>query len=368
MERHQTGVRGTTVRLPDGVSFFSVKKAGLMRLEIIPYRIPEGAGNPCFDDGSMGFERTFFIHRGVGANNDSYVCPAKTKGKACPICESRAKLASDPSTDDELLKALLPKERQLWNVYDHDDADKGVQVWDVSFHLFGKQLDARIKNADEDDDYEYFSDPEEGSTLKVGFSEESFNSQKFFSTESIDFKPRKGPVPAAIVEAACVLDDLLITESYEKLKAIYYQLEEVPDEDDNEREGTPQSQPTKTKTRPPKKTSKPPTASDYGIEKGSDVSHEEFGACTVIKISPDGTSLTLIDELGDVYKAIAPDEVTLLKDAPEEEEKPAKPSKPAKPAKPKKEEAKPEEPVAEEEEDDGDWDDGWDENWDDAED
>ena len=170
-KEHKTSSAGTLIRLPDGVNFFSVKNVGPFRLEILSYIVPSGGGNPWKADGAAHFERTFWSHRGIGPNSDPYVCLAKTLKMPCPICEARVKIASDPDGDEETAKALLPKERQLWNVYDHAEPEKGVQVWEVSFHNFGKQLDAAINNVDEDEAFEFFSDPEDGSTLRVGFEE-----------------------------------------------------------------------------------------------------------------------------------------------------------------------------------------------------
>jgi len=384
VEKHRTGV-STSIQLPEGVSFFSVKKDCVVKMDIVPYTVPVGAKNPFFADGEEAFERTYFTHRSIGPNNDSYVCLAKTLGKACPICESRAELAGIVTTDDTLLKALLPKERQLWNVFDHSEPEKGVQVWDVSFHLFGKLLDSRVKNSDEDDDYEFFSDPEDGQTLKVTFEEQVGPGYKFMNAASIDFKSRKSPLDAEIVEAANVLDNLLIVESYDKLKAIYLQIDvpnsdEDEDEDEDERDDEPQSKPkTKAKAKPKAKV-EVVTAEQFNIEKGSDVVHEEYGQCAVIKISPDGTSLTLVDEDDEVHRAVAPDEVKLDRkqrqrqipfdsdDEPEPEEKPkAKPK--AKPAAKKSPKKKPVEEEPEDNTDDDDDDENWDnEEWDEEED
>jgi len=363
-KEHKTSSAGTSIRLPEGVSFFSVKQAGPMKLDIIPYSVPSGAGNPWKEDGKVHFERTFWAHRGIGPNNDSYICPAKTANKPCPICEARAVLAADPDSDENTVKALLPKERQLWNIYDHAEPEKGVQVWDVSFHLFGKQLDARINNADEDDDYEFFSDLEDGSTLRVGFAEDFFNKTKFFTTESIDFKSRKEPLSSDIAEAANVLDELLTIEPYEKLKAIFHQIDVPDDEDEDEDDDEPAASPKKKAPKKAKPKAKAQTADDLGIEKGESVSHEDFGTCDVVKISPDGTSLTIMDEEGEVHRAVAPDEVELIpfedEDEPEPEPEPKKKTTKAKPkAKAKK---KPEpEPEPEPDDDDDLFDDG--EDW-----
>ncbi len=180
------------------------------------------------DEGTLHFERTYFNHRDIGPNGDSYICPAKTAKLPCPICEARSAEANERSPDKALIKALMFKERQLFWVRDHAEFDKGWQLWDISYHLFGKQLDARIKDSDPDMGFEYFSDPKAGMTMRVGFGSKSFDEGKpFFECRSIDFKARK-PIPKAEVQALPCLDDMVILLPYEKLKRVFLQ---IPDDE-----------------------------------------------------------------------------------------------------------------------------------------
>jgi len=236
-EEHKSGFERTSVKPPDGVEMFSPDKAGVYRIDIVPYTVTTDT-NPYAEEGDQHFERTFFTHRAIGPNEDTVVCLAKTFKKPCPVCEHRAKLAKDPDADEQLVKDLGPKERQLWNVLDHDEEDKGVQLWDISFHLFGKQLDARVKNSDEDDGYEYFHDPNEGMTLKVGMAERSFAGNKFLEAESIDFKKRK-PLDDDILDAAVVLDDCLVEMDYDSLKKMFLQTGDDDDDQETDKDDRP---------------------------------------------------------------------------------------------------------------------------------
>jgi hypothetical protein len=209
------GFEMTSLRLPEGVNFFSVKKAGVKRVEIVPYTV--GPGNPDAAEGELYFQRTYYTHRNIGLNGDVYVCPAKTTGQPCPVCEERARLDSSVDADPDLVKDLLPKKRQLWNVYDHSDPERGVQVWDISYHLFGKQLLARIRDADDEDEYEYFADPEDGLTLKIGFAEKSWAGNSFCEAETIDFKARREPLDPDILDAANDLDACVVVVDYDTL-------------------------------------------------------------------------------------------------------------------------------------------------------
>ena len=343
LAKHSTGFDRTSLKIPEGTNLFLPKKPGSYRLEILPYRV--GKGNPVAEEGKLYYERTFFVHRGIGPNSDTYVCPAKTAKKQCPICEHRAKLAQDPDADEKLVKDLAPKERQLFLIYDHADADRGVQLWDVSFHIFGKHLDKKIQNADDDDRdaYENFADSEDGMTVKVGASEESYGAGKFLEFADIEFKPRKTQLDPELFDHGVCLDDCVKMLGYDELKKILLQTgdSESEDEEDDPKPKKKAAKPAddeddepapkpKAKKPPvkeededeepaPKKKTKQiqdeddadddPSAESLGFEVGDEVIHEDHGKCRIVHVSGDGSSIRIKDEDGEVHKAIAPKEL-----------------------------------------------------------
>ena len=239
-ETHKSGYESTSLKLPKEVKLFKLDKEGTRRVDILPYRAT--IANPMvrdglIEEGDLYFERTFYVHRGIGPNQDTYVCPAKSANQRCPICEYRAKLAKDPESDEEQIKALAWKERQLWNVIDLDAPDEGVQLWDISYHLFGKLMDKAVRDADPDEDFEYFPDLANGKTLKLGIAEKSFAGRNFYEVQTIGFKPRKRNYDESILDDVYCLDDLIQVLPYEKLKSILFMTEEsrVDDEEEEER-------------------------------------------------------------------------------------------------------------------------------------
>lgn len=228
-EAHSQGYERTTTTTPEGMGYFALKASGIKRIDILPYTVK--VSSRFADAGELHYERTFWVHR-IGPNGDAYVCREKTTNEKCPICEHLGKLRRDPEADEELIKSLRPKERQLFYVIDHDEPEKGVQLWDISWYLFGKQLDARIKNSDEDDGFEMFFDPDEGLTLRLGIAERSFGGRAFYEVETVDFKPRKNPIDPELFEDLPSLDDLIKVEAYSKLKAIFLQTNDDEDEDE----------------------------------------------------------------------------------------------------------------------------------------
>lgn len=293
-ETHKTGFGNTAFELPDDTKLFALKSDKAVRLDIIPYEV--GEGNPFADKGELHYERTYWVHRSIGVNQTSYVCLRKTCEEACPICEFRSKLAKDPDGDEDLIKDLAPRERQLFNVINTKDTDKGVQIWDISFHLFGKRLDHEIKNSDEDDGFENFAELEGGFTLKCGIEEKSFNRQPFYEVVSVNFKPRSEDYDDDIVEDAACLDDILVIKEYDELKEIFLQTKDE-DGDDNKKDKKKSKKSKKDKDEDNKENNEPEW--EKGDRVVVNIDGEEY-AGRIKKIDEDDEKATIKFDDGDV--------------------------------------------------------------------
>lgn len=354
MNSFKDGFESTSVKLPEGVSFFAPKKEGTYRLDILPYVIQEDGANPhaLLDDdspapaGAWYYERTYFMHRDIGVNEDAYVCPRESyhPPQKCPICIHKTKLRHDPHTDSKLLDALEPKQRQLWNVIDLDDKKKGVQVWDVSWHLFGKQLRTKVQAKAR---YQNFFMPQGGLTVEVTLKEKHppGYAKPFMEVAGIEMEPRED-YDDDIVDKTVDLDAALVQVDFDKLHAIYHHLdaadanghapaakgkpgkptpkareEEPEDEDDDQDEELELDEGEEDEAPPaPKKKGGParkgePTAADYGIEVGDAVVHGDYGECRVTRISKDGTAIYLETE-DDGTVSAGPDEVEKAEASP----------------------------------------------------
>jgi len=142
------------------------------------------------------------------------------------------KNAEGDEDKEQLAKDLAPKQRQLFNVINLKDPDQKIQLWDISYHLFGKILDARLRNSDEEDNWDQFFFLEDGLMLKVGFAEKTYAGHSFFETETIDFKPRKEDYDEEMLEKVVCLDEILVPVGYNELKKILLQVDEEDEEDD----------------------------------------------------------------------------------------------------------------------------------------
>ena len=218
--------------LPDKAVVFK-PKAGSVLIDILPYEV--GEGNPNAEPGNLFWTRLYYVHRGIGANQEMVICPLKTAKEPCPICKFRQGLMKKASEDHEdTIKDLAPRERQLVNLINLKEPDKGIQLWDVSTYNFGNVLAGVLRNADEDDDWDGFYHLEGGLSLKVGLVEESFSGTKFISAENIYFKPRREDYDDSVLKKVFCLDELVVPLEYEALKKQFLETSEDPEEDEDE--------------------------------------------------------------------------------------------------------------------------------------
>lgn len=366
-ETHSAGYTSTCVKLPEGMKFYN-PKPGVHKIDIVSFIAKDG--NPCADAGEEHFERTYYNYRSVGIDEKSYVCSSKTFGKRDYIQEVRAAEAKKTEPDMDLLKSLEPKERQLFLVYDHEEEEAGLKLWEISYHNFGKLLDSRIKTSNEDDGWDlFYLNDEDGMTLRITVSEEKMGKVNFNKITAIDFLPRKEGLPAKIADHGLTPDDMIVETPYEELKKIYlgadyHKSEEVEDTDETDDEDESEPEPEKPKKVEKKEEKEKEEAEEEPkkkektqprFEKDQTVLYNDK-ICTIVRFNEEGDLCMLMDdETEDILKHV---EVKYLKPYVKETKK--------------KEESKDEEPKAEKEEkkptkkrkpdsddDEGDWD--WDE-------
>jgi hypothetical protein len=277
-EKQSSGFTGSYLKLPDGVQLFKPKQ-GIILIDILPFEA--GEGNPWAEAGCLHWERTYHAHRGIGANSEMFLCPRSSAKQPCPVCEYRHKLQSAGNEDDEqMVKDLAPKQRQIFNIINLKDPDKGVQLWDMSYHCFGKVLDARLRNSDDSDGWDQFFFLEGGFSLKVGFAEKSFGGFTFLEAESIDFKPRSKDYDDSILDEVHCLDDLLIVPEYDALKKAFLEVEKTPADEPPKRtsRGASRAEPTPTEERGSRRTRDPeahPDPDPAGTERTERRSRQE---------------------------------------------------------------------------------------------
>lgn len=215
--------KGFSVNLPEDVKRFTPKK-GTYKLDIIPYTVSAKRHPDGVAAGEQWCRRPFLIHYGIGVDSKPQICP-RTIGKPCPICEYYEREKKRPGADEEALKEIRAKARELYNVIDLDNEDDGIQVFEMSYHLFGKLLEGEINEAD-DDEIAGFAELKGGKTLKVRFSEATMGKNKFLEATRIDFLERDD-YKKSILDDVVDLDSVFNVLSYEELEAVFLEDEGV---------------------------------------------------------------------------------------------------------------------------------------------
>ncbi len=226
-ERQNRGAQYGYLKLPKGVQMFKEEPKSRIMLDIMPYEVTSER-HPDRDDeygiavpGSLWYKRPYWLHRSVGSENRSVVCPTSI-GQRCPICEYRKQLLKEGTKwDDESVRALKPSLRNLYVVIPRDSKnyESIPYIWDVSQFLFQDKLNEEIQ---ENEEYETFPDLEEGYTLRIRFTEGTFGSNKFAEASRIDFIERKKSYDDSILEKIPHLDDLLDVPSYKQIEAMFF--------------------------------------------------------------------------------------------------------------------------------------------------
>lgn len=249
---HANGDR-MCLAIPQGLGLWKPKKVGAYIVSFIPFEMTDTSKKfrkSYAEPGDWYFERTYYAHRGIGLNQDMVVCLRETFNKPCPICEFMMKLARSPRKEDvELLADLKTTQRQLFLVLDHEDERAGVQLWDISFAMFGKGLDAKISMADERRKKRYRSHydfGDGGMAVRITCAEKSIGEKGKTNEYTVDeFRERGTEYPVAdnFYDHGYNLDDIVREIPYDALKEMFLQTggtqESEEDDDDDGNDAPP---------------------------------------------------------------------------------------------------------------------------------
>lgn len=230
----ESSKRGTRLKdLPDRIEFFKEKK-GTNLIDIIPYEVTDKK-HLQQEVGELWYQKTIWVHFGIGVEEEAYLCPKEMKIGPCPICEHIAQIWKDKPKEEakELTGGIRAKRRELYNVINLEEEDKGIQLWEISWHNFGVQLQEDCD--DVEDENWFFANPEDGASLKVRFREAKIGSNKFLQASRVDFEDRDEPLDESLIEDAVDLDAIVNVLDYKQLAAIFLEMD--PEEDDDPDDG-----------------------------------------------------------------------------------------------------------------------------------
>ena len=213
------------------VSFF-IPKSGSMEFDILPYVISVENHSEGISKGDLWYQKTIWVHYGIGSEDKSYICP-KTIKKPCPICKHMADLIKEGrDKKDKEVDRLRARERELYNIVDLNDENKGIQLFEYSSYLFGKKLEEEIREGEED--WAGFAELKGGYSIQARFKQESMGKQKFLECSRIDFKKRSD-YDESVLDDVFDLDAIVKVLDYDALEKVFYEGEEPDDDDGNEK-------------------------------------------------------------------------------------------------------------------------------------
>lgn len=283
LDKESAGFTSSFLKIPPGMSVYK-PKVGKAVLDIVPYVV--GGLNPNADEGLLYWELTFWVHKGIGPNQSTFVCPARTLEEPCPVCEEKARIMKSNPGDEEFeaAKQLNPKEWQLFQIRDRNNKEKGIQLLPLSFHRFGDKIKDAIDAGSEADQWEHFWHPgADGKLLNVNWAEDSAGGgHKYVRAKTVIFNDRPQPLPDWLIDKGVILDDILIILDYDKLSDLYAvgettEEEEAPEEDEapEEEEAPPAARARKPAGKPARRPAAPPPEEEEPEDEAGDAQEDE---------------------------------------------------------------------------------------------
>jgi len=214
-------------------------------IDIVPYLA--GPDHPTLSEGDPAFLLDFFIHRGVGPNEESIVCLARTfKGGQCPVCEMQREMRREGSYSDEEVNALGTSRRNLYNIVcrDNDKEEaKGLQIFDIAQFYFDKHLSARCRTRS-GELINYAMPTKAGKSIQFEKKGAKNTMPEYLAHTFLD---RDYDIEPEYLQNAYPLDQVIIIPSYEEVQALLEGGVPIPRQAQG---GTKTaSQPTTTRTR-----------------------------------------------------------------------------------------------------------------------
>jgi hypothetical protein len=252
------------------------------RFDIIPFKITSkkhplvAAGD--WQVGDFDYMMDLWVHKNIGPKHSTILCPYRTYGKTCPICEEASK-AYD-AEDKEKGRQLKAQRRVYYNVVSRNKGDGDeIQLFDVSHAWFEEPLRKAAKSEGEDEgagaiDYAH---PSKGKTVRFDVSDSGINpkvpalkyeSFKFYDRDSIEER----------IKDALPLDSFLkLLDAKEIEKVLFADFEEEEEEEVEEEERKPVVTEKATEAPPVKEEAPAKPACPHGHEFGKDT--DEFREC-----------------------------------------------------------------------------------------
>lgn len=244
-----TGARGTMALDTRSVNlkfykFGEVKK--YYDVNILPFRV--GRNNPAvvageLREGDWDYSVDYFVHKNVGPDKGTYICPKKTYGKACPMCEEAQRLSDENGSD--AAKGMWASKRSLLCVQPLDERGRGDNVpmlLDCAYNNFTHDLTDASTACMRGDGVVDFANPgAAGREVSFQIGEESMGGgRKYKIAKNFAFNKRREEIPDSVLDAVPCLDSLLVVSTKEDIEKAMFGGPSDDTRDDDRRGGRDQ--------------------------------------------------------------------------------------------------------------------------------
>jgi hypothetical protein len=188
------------------------------------------------------------VHQRIGPETRDIFCLKEGLGLKCYVCEERSTLNWDE--DRKEMEDLRAKWRVFYNVIDKR-ADNGdaILLWEVSYHLFEKEMlaEKKIESEERDDETISITHLEKGQSIRFRAPDKTIPGREggtitFKEYKSFDFKPRTKKYKMSIMEEAHPLDLMVRIPTYEEGRALFLGVEEEERVEDPQLDDVPEEE------------------------------------------------------------------------------------------------------------------------------
>jgi hypothetical protein len=176
--------------------------------------------------GYLSYKFEVPCHRGVGPNNEWWLCLREAFGKPCAMCEDKFAEFDKPKDkqDKDKISSLNASWRCFYNVYDYNVPERDIHPFEISYKLFEEPLLEEIEL--DEDELLCPWDLEDGRIIEFKGREKKFGQWEFIEPHSFSFHKRD-PYDEGVLKDAFSFDKYLYIPTYDEVAAAYYGVENL---------------------------------------------------------------------------------------------------------------------------------------------
>lgn len=218
-------------------SFDKEAKSNINRIDIVPYEITTSkhplVANGSWKKGQKDYMLEVYVHKSIGPNFATVICPRETYGNKCPICDKM--FEAYKAGDKKAGNALRAKRRSIYNVISRNrDAEDDIMIWDAPYTWSEERIIAAKATDEEVSGSKInFAHPTTGNTIAFNATLSDLQpanaKEPVVEPKEFRFIPREGSL-IPYIEKAYPLDAMLKIHTFEELEALLYATEDSDDE------------------------------------------------------------------------------------------------------------------------------------------